>query len=388
MSTPFRFKNADNTTVDFEDYYVRADYFRSGNLWVWGYNFHGQIGDNTVTNRSSPVQTIAWGSNWKEISSSQYFTAAIKTDGTLWCWGDNTNGNLGDNTSAKKSSPNQTIAYGTNWKEVSCADSSTAAIKTDGTLWCWGYNGGQLGDNTVTNRSSPVQTCTFGTNWKQVGCGTSHVTAIKTDGTLWCWGRGGYGQLGDNTDIVKSSPVQTITFGTNWKQVSCGVGSTAAIKTDGTLWCWGRGDYGQLGNNTSVNRSSPVQTIAGGTNWKQVSAGYEHTAAIKNDGTLWVWGYNYKGQLGDNTTLFRSSPVQTIAGGTNWKQVSCGSATTAIKTDGTLWVWGRNAYGQLGDNTRTDRSSPVQTIMYGTNWQKTTGKVYNTAAIQYQDDYQ
>ena len=388
MSTPFRFKNADNTTVDFEDYYVRADYFRSGNLWTWGYNANGQIGDNTTTKKSSPVQTIACGSNWKEISSSQFFTAAIKTDGTLWCWGANNNGELGDNTIVDKQSPVQTITFATNWKEVSCTDSNTAAIKTDGTLWCWGYNGSQIGDNTVAPKSSPVQTCTFGTNWKQVACGTSYVTAIKTDGTLWCWGEAGYGQLGDNSEIRKSSPVQTCAFGTNWKQVSCGIKSTAAIKTDGTLWCWGRGDYGQLGDNTSVNRSSPVQTIAGGTNWKQVSAGYEHTAAIKNDGTLWCWGYNYKGQLGDNTTLYRSSPVQTIARGTNWKQVSCGGATTAIKTDGTLWVWGRNAYGQLGDNTRTDRSSPVQTIMYGTNWQKTTGKVYNTAAIQYQDDYQ
>ena len=109
MSTPFRFKNADNTTVDFEDYYVRADYFRSGNLWTWGYNANGQIGDNTTTKKSSPVQTIACGSNWKEISSSQFFTAAIKTDGTLWCWGANNNGELGDNTIVDKQSPVQTI---------------------------------------------------------------------------------------------------------------------------------------------------------------------------------------------------------------------------------------------------------------------------------------
>jgi len=389
MSTPFRFKNADNIIVDFEDYYVRADYFKSGNLWSWGYNTQGQLGDNTVARKSSPVQTVAFGSNWKEISSSQNFTSAIKTDGTLWCWGDNTNGQLGDNTSVNKQSPVQTITFATNWKEVSCADASTAAIKTDGTLWCWGANfSGTIGDNTATNRSSPVQTCTFGTNWKQVACGTSNVTAIKTDGTLWCWGTNyPYGQLGDNSTVSKSSPVQTITFANNWKQVSAGINSTSAIKTDGTLWTWGKNTSGQLGDNTIISKSSPVQTISGGTTWKQVSSGYEHTAAVKTDGTLWLWGDNSYGKLGDNTTLYRSSPVQTVAFGKTWKQVSCGSATTAIKTDGTLWVWGRNFSGQLGDNTSVDKSSPVQTIMYGTNWQKTTGKMYFTAAIQYQDDY-
>ena len=120
MSTPFRFVNADNTTVDFEDYYVRADYFRSGNLWTWGYNNNGQLGNNTITSRSSPVQTIACGSNWKQVAYGYYHIAAIKTDGTLWLWGNNQYGQLGDNTTTHKSSPVQTIAGGTNWKSVTC----------------------------------------------------------------------------------------------------------------------------------------------------------------------------------------------------------------------------------------------------------------------------
>ena len=153
--------------------------------------------------------------------------------------------------------------------------------------------------------------------------------------------------------------------------------------TTGGLWTWGYNSLGALGDNTRVNKSSPVQTIAAGTNWKQVSGGFFHTAAIKTDGTLWLWGYNNNGQLGDNTIAAKSSPVQTIAGGTNWKLVSGGAYhTAAIKTDGTLWLWGRNSYGQLGDNTAVSKSSPVQTISGGTNWKLVSGGEYHTAAIR------
>ena len=158
-----------------------------------------------------------------------------------------------------------------------------------GTLWTWGYNYfGQLGDNTTTGKSSPVQTIAAGTDWKQVAGGLYHTAAIKTDGTLWTWGYNHlgynyYGQLGDNTNTGKSSPVQTISGGTNWKQVACGSTHTAAIKTDGTLWTWGWGSWGNLGDKTTTNRSSPVQTISAGTNWKQVACGDRHTVAIRDD---------------------------------------------------------------------------------------------------------
>ena len=353
-----------------------------GTLWTWGYNLYGHLGDNSVTYKSSPVQTVAGGTNWKQVACGSSNTAAIKTDGTLWMWGNNSNGSIGDNSTTHKSSPVQTIAGGTNWKQVSSGSVCTAAIKTDGTLWTWGVNQyGQLGDNSITQKSSPAQTIAGGTNWKQVSCGQFHMAAIKTDGTLWTWGINTRGQLGDNSTTYKSSPVQTIAGGTNWKQVSCGGMNTTAIKTDGTLWTWGYNNFGQLGDNSITQKSSPAQTIAGGTNWKQVSCGQFHMAAIKTDGTLWTWGINTRGQLGDNSVTGRSSPVQTIAGGTNWKQVSCGGMnTTAIKTDGTLWCCGYNTYGQVGDNTITHRSSPVQTVAGGTNWKTAyTGTDVNSA---------
>jgi alpha-tubulin suppressor-like RCC1 family protein len=357
----------------------------AGQLWLWGNNGYGNLGDNTNINKSSPVQTVTFATNWSSLFTGFYHVGAIKTDGTLWLWGRGLNGTIGDNTIANRSSPVQTIAGGINWSKVACGPYNTAAIKTDGTLWIWGRNNGTLGDNTITDRSSPVQTVTGGTNWSVVACGRAHTAAIKTDGTLWTWGDNSHGQLGDNTLTNKSSPIQTITGGNNWSSVACGYNFVAAIKTDGTLWLWGQntvlGAAGQLGDNTGTNKSSPVQTITGGNNWSSVACGRSHTAALKRDGTLWTWGLNSYGNLGDNTSIRKSSPIQTISAGNNWSFVACGyQHTTATKTDGSLWAWGRNNDGQLGDNTLANKSSPIQTVMVGNRW-FTVGGGYSTAAI-------
>ena len=324
-----------------------------------------------------PVQTVAAGTNWKLVVSGTYFAAAIKTDGTLWLWGSNNYGELGNNNITPRSSPVQTVAGGTNWKLVACGSGITAAIKTDGTLWEWGLYAGT---------SSPIQTLAGGTNWKLVSCGGYQTGAIKTDGTLWMWGAGYNGALGTNDGLSQSSPVQTVAGGTNWKQVGCGKDHTAAIKTDGTLWTWGLNLYGQLGTNDVTIRSSPIQTVAAGTNWKQVACGSNNTAAIKTDGTLWLWGDNNSGNLGTTDVTFRSSPVQTVSGGTNWKSVSSGwNHTAAIKTDGTLWTWGLNSDGRLGTNNLTSYSSPVQTVAGGTNWKLVSCGKYNTFAVYFYD---
>jgi alpha-tubulin suppressor-like RCC1 family protein len=353
-------------------------------LFTSGSNTNGQLGDNTATHKSSPIQTIASGNTWKQISLGYTHAAGIKTDGTLWLWGANNMGQLGTNNTTTQSSPVQTITTGTNWRYVACGYRYTCATKTDGSLWLWGDNAyGKLGTNNITGRSSPVQTVTTGTNWKQVSCGTYHTAAVKFDGTLWTWGYNGTGQLGDNTLVSKSSPVQTVATGTNWKQVACGYNHIAAIKTDGSLWTCGYGYRGQLGNNINWNYSSPIQTVTTGNNWKQVSA-YEHTTtAIKTDGTLWLWGNNDTGQLGDNTTTTRSSPVQTIMAGNNWKQVACGYHHTAfLRNDGTVWLSGKNNFGQLGDNTITNKSSPVQTIATGNNWKQVACGTDKTGFIE------
>ena len=374
----------------FDDVFVPADAFREGNLFTWGRNLYGNLGDNARTDaRSTPVTTFAGGTNWKQVSSGNNHCAAIKTDGTLWTWGINSSGQLGDNTRTARCTPVTTFAGGTNWKQVSAGSNHCAAIKTDGTLWTWGNNGyGRLGNNIITIRSIPVTTFAGGTNWKQVGAGTNHCAAIKTDGTLWTWGINSSGELGDNTTTTRSTPVTTFAGGTNWKQVSGGYGHCAAIKTDGTLWTWGRAVDGRLGDNTTTNKRTPVTTFAGGTNWKQVSAGSFHCAAIKTDGTLWTWGSGADGRLGTNdTTTNKLTPVTTFAGGTNWKQVGTGGNNhcAAIKTDGTLWTWGNNGYGKLGDNTIISRSTPVTTFAGGTNWKQVGAGSNQCAAVTFID---
>jgi alpha-tubulin suppressor-like RCC1 family protein len=273
--------------ADFDDVFVRKTIFTEGGagvLWAWGFNTDGRLGTDDIISRSTPVQTISGGTNWRSIAV-QGFSAGIKTDGTLWLWGNAADGRLGNNAVTNKSSPVQTVSSGTNWKSISVGCCHSAAIKEDNTLWLWGCGvRGQLGDDNILSQSSPVQTISAGTNWKQVSVARLHSASIKIDGTLWLWGINRNGTLGTNDRVHKSSPVQTISGGTNWKQVSCGGSEhTAAIKTDGTLWNWGLNgystQYGQLGINDLTHRSSPVQTIAGGTNWKQVSAG-KHTAAV------------------------------------------------------------------------------------------------------------
>ena len=345
-----------------------------GTLWLWGANSYGQLGVNDISSRSSPIQTITYGTTWSSISAASLgnHSAATKSDGTLWIWGRNSNGQLGDNTIVSKSSPIQVLTPTKTWSTaISGGTAFSAAIKKDSTLWVWGLGtSGQLADNTILSKSSPIQTVTFGTNWSSVSCGATHAAAIKTDGTLWTWGTNTNGQLGDNTITHRSSPVQTVSFGTNWASVACGSLYTAATKTDGTLWTWGRNDIGQLGTNDITHRSSPAQTVAGGTNWNIVSTGSSFIGAIKKDGTLWTWGNNSVGMLGDGTNISKSSPVQTAAFGSNWEQIICNGNfnTVAKKTDGTLWAWGRNSAGTLGDNTVISKSSPIQTISYGNNW--------------------
>ncbi len=353
-------------------------------LWTWGLNISGQLGVNNTTSRSTPVTTLLGGNNWKSVACGDRHTIALKTDGTLWSWGLNSSGQLGINNLSDRSTPVTTLLGGNNWKSIAGGFGHTIALKTDGTLWSWGLNSsGQLGVNNTTSRSTPVTTLLGGNNWKSVACGYSHTIALKTDGTLWSWGRNSYGQLGVNNTTSRSTPVTTLLGGNNWKSIAGGFGHTIALKTDGTLWSWGLNISGQLGINNLSDRSTPVTTLLGGNNWKSVACGDRHTIALKTDGTLWSWGFNTQGQLGVNNTTFRSTPVTTLLGGTNWKSIACGgNCTIAIKTDGTLWTWGRNAYGELGVNNTTSRSTPVTTLLGGNNWKSIAGGYSHTIAIQ------
>jgi alpha-tubulin suppressor-like RCC1 family protein len=365
---------------DIEDYFVSdytiIDQYIGDQLFSVTENDFGQLGVNDTIKRSAPVTTFAGGTDWKQVSAGSYHSAAIKTDGTLWTWGRNGETQLGiSNNTAHRSTPVTTISGGTNWKQVSSGNNHSAAIKTDGTLWTWGLGDGGLLANNSGRQGVPTTTFAGGTDWKQVSAGQYHSAAIKIDGTLWTWGSN-IG-LGININATRTSPVTTFAGGTDWKQVSCGADFSSAIKTDGTLWVWGVNSSGQLGTYDSVTKSTPVTTFAGGTNWKQVAVSENHMSAIKTDGTLWIWGSDQNGKVGVSGST--NTPVTTFAGGTNWKQVTCGNKNTAaIKTDGTLWFWGRLGLGDNKDSNFPpyDVRTPVTTISGGTNWKQVSMTFY------------
>ena len=340
-------------------------------LWVMGGdNDKGQLGQNDLVFRSSPTQIP--GSTWSQGEGTLYGSAVIRTDGTLWSWGYNIYGILGQNqpSNANYSSPVQ--IPGTNWAYVTVGQTQMAATKTDGTLWAWGSNQrGQLGQNQgpaqLHSISSPVQIP--GTTWSKINTGNGRSFGIKTDGTAWSWGYNNYGYLAINSNTQRSSPVQIP--GTTWKHINDGQYHASAVKTDGTLWTWGYEGQGALGQNNLIRYSSPVQ-IGGGTDWEYVASGNYTNFAVKTNGELWVWGYNNYGQLGVNSRTNYSSPIQ-LPGtwGTESGKIDADyfGHSFAVKTDGTLWTWGRDHNGELGQNSRVSKSSPVQ-VGSRTGWDK------------------
>lgn len=375
----------------------------ANNLYTWGTNTYGQVGDNTTVTKSTPTLIGTVSDDWVELSVGPTHNLAIGANNQLYAWGDNTKGQLGDGTTINKSSP--VLIDSGIWSMVRAGSDYSVAITSLGAMYTWGENSfGELGDGTTVNKSSPVH---IGTDsWSIIGAGYSHTVGIKSTGTLWGWGAGSSSQLGDSYTTNQSSPVQITTgswnsvsagdnyslalnssnslfaWGVNtygqrgflptsnassWTLVAGNADFTLAIKLNGTLWAWGNNNSGQLGDSTTISKSSPVQ-IPG--SWSLVKAqlspsgsGYGTVAGIKTDGSLWAWGNNSTGQLGQSDTISYSSPVQ-VASDKTWNQVSVnGSFMVAVTSDyATVWTWGSNNLGQLGDNTTISKSSPVQIL--------------------------
>jgi len=339
-------------------------------LWTWGKNNYGQLGLNDTTNRSSPVQ-VGLLNIWEKLPQNSYqHGLSITSDGALWSWGLNNQGQLGLGNTVNRSSPVQIGALKT-WALASggFGAESSLAIKTDGTFWTWGVNGsGQLGHSNTIFYSSPKQVGAL-TNWASGG---GFFVVVKTDGTMWSCGVGANGRLGLGNTTYYSSPKQIGAL-TNWKQVCPSNANCFAVKTDGTMWSWGDNQVnGPLGLGNTTSYSSPKQ-IGGLTTWTKVSAKTTGCFALKTDGTVWGWGYNSgyaAGELGLGNSTDYSSPVQVTTGVSFLSSHYRGGVI--IKTNGTLFAWGKNNFGQLGDGTSTARSTPTQ-IGALTTWELVAG---------------
>ncbi|MCL2814556.1 MAG: S-layer homology domain-containing protein [Oscillospiraceae bacterium] len=331
-----------------------------GSLWAWGKNEAGQLGDGTKTDKTAPVQ-IESEVKFAQVSAGYQHTAAIADDGSLWAWGRNDKGQLGDGTNTNRSTPVKAkIESETKFAQVSAGFEYTMALDSEGSLWAWGINNyGQLGDGTNDSKTAPVQ-IESEVKFAQVSASYGHTMAIDRDGRLWAWGCNYYGELGDGTHEYRNAPTKTkIESGTKFIQVSAGRNYTMAIDSEGSLWAWGNNEHGQLSGGSTANIIVPTK-IASGTKFAQVSAGSAHTMAIDRVGNLWAWGSNSSGELGDGSKDNRNWPTN-IASGTKFVQVlASGAYTMAVDRDGSLWAWGINWYGQLGDGTKTDRKDPVK----------------------------
>jgi alpha-tubulin suppressor-like RCC1 family protein len=306
----------------------------NGTLWGWGGplgNQNGQLGTGNTLDFSSPVSVVGGFTDWCQVSV-RGTSAAIRTNGTAWAWGAGGFGALGDGTTTNKCSPVSVIGGFTDWCQVSIGGSFMLALRTNCTLWSWGYNGkGALGDGTTVAKCSPISVIGGFNDWCQVSAGgAGHVLAIRTNGTLWAWGCAGGGRLGVNGSNYAnlSSPVSVVGGFTDWCHASAARLHSLAIRTNGSLWSWGCNNGCQLGDGTSTNRSSPVSVVGGFTDWCRISSGGDHSLAIRTNGSLWAWGCGFSGALGNNCCTNFASPISVIGNFTEWSQISAGYRTS------------------------------------------------------------
>jgi len=328
-----------------------------------------------ATNKRCPFPSLIDSSaTWSKIAAGMFVSLALRSDGTLWSWGGNTSGILGLGPNPALFCPTYTgtfcptptqIGSVTNWSRIDIAQNHAVAIRSDGTLWSWGNNlRGELGNGTTVASDVPIPIGTA-TNWSAVTVTrTQGSGALRSDGTLWTWGTTTTLALGPTPVTfcpsynVMSGCLSPTQVGSvmNWSQIDGGDNHILALRSDGTLWSWGANLSGELGTGGGAS-NVPVQ-IGTATNWLQVSAGQQHSLALRSDGTLWGWGLNTKGQLGDGTTLNRPAPVP-IGTATNWSRIAAGEMySMGIDSTGQLWSWGGNGQGNLGDGTYTDSTVP------------------------------
>jgi alpha-tubulin suppressor-like RCC1 family protein len=374
----------------------------NGTVVCWGNNGTGQLGDGTQLNRTTTV-AVTGLTDVASFTMGFGHTCAVKTNGTVACWGNNFNGQLGNGTTAT-STVTVAVTGLTDAVAVSASISSSCALKTNGSVVCWGGNtAGQLGNGSLGgDKTTPVAvtglTDAVALTSGEDTNGLSHSCALRANGSVACWGGNFNGQVGDGSSGNNRTTTVAVTGLTDTVAISAGVGHTCALKASGAIACWGNAVAGQLGDGSigSIPTNLVAVIAPSGstgllTNTLQVSSGYGHTCALKNDGKVFCWGYNLFGQLGNPAAAVgnQANPIPTavIDLGTDTKQITAGTYhTCALKTDGKVLCWGNNQYGQLGNPAATvgNQANPTPTavIDLGTDTKQISAGGYNTCALK------
>ena len=349
-----------------------------GSVWAWGSNNNSNLGNPSVVGPSNvpvPVSNLGLGSGVIALAGGGNFTLALKWDGTVWGWGNNNNGQLGIGSTTTQPVPVQVkgpggVGFLTGVTAISAPSVSggafALALKSDSTVWAWGINtNGQLGDGTVTTRTIPVQVEGL-TDIVGVDAAGTHTLALRADGAVFAWGSNVNGQLGTGNNTASTVPVAVtgLGAGSGVVQVSAATGLSLARKADGSVLAWGDNSSGQLGDGTFFGRTFPdlVAGLATGSGIHAIASGIgaNHSLAVGSDGTLLAWGNNSAGQLGIGSTTNQRTPV-TVAGLTSAVAAAAGgNFSIALTADGTVWAWGDNAFGQLGIGSTFGQQTPVQ----------------------------
>ena len=325
---------------------------RVGKMWTWGSNTTGQIGDNTTTARYTPVNLAGVNKTFCKVVSGGGWTLAIAHTGRLWGWGANTNGRIGDNSTTQRNTPVSILGAAKTFCEIACGNVHSLAISRTGRVWAWGNNTfGALGNNSTISQNTPVSVLGAIKTFCQIAAGTQVSYALRSTGRLWGWGDNGGGKLArDTNDLVSvNTPISVGLTNRTFCKIAAGADHGLAIDFRGRAWGWGYNDLGQVGNTGWDERADEVFSVQGAVKtFCQIAGGFGHSVAIDRYGKAWGWGYNLYGQLGDNTTTQRNTPVSVVgANKTFCKIAALDNSTIAIDKNGKVWGWGRNDLGQL-----------------------------------------